>query len=173
MERHGGRLEVTSWPGMGSRFSAIFRVAREPLLRGLHDSGGGADPSLGLGSRTGSALVVEDDENSREGAVTVLRSAGYTVRAVPDRASALAAMGQDPADLVVLDAQLPDGDGLEIVGALREAAAGRRVVVVALSADRIGDAAERAVRAGCDEFLLKPVEPRELLRRVAELIDAG
>jgi DNA-binding response OmpR family regulator len=74
---------------------------------------------------------------------------------------------------VVLDAQLPDGDGLEIVGALREAAAGRRVVVVALSADRIGDAEERAARAGCDEFLLKPVEPRELLRRVAELIDAG
>ncbi len=70
---------------------------------------------------------------------------------------------------MILDVQLPDGDGLEIVETLRSSAA-RPLAVVAVSADRVGDVVERAARAGCDRFVLKPVQARELLAVVGSAL---
>jgi len=167
MELHGGRLEAESWPGVGSRFVATFRVARLPhytaeVERAVADEGP-------LVTGRGTVLLVEDDESSRESTVSVLTAAGYRVVAVPTRAAALAAMPTCGADLVLLDVQLPDGDGLDIVSELRSLAGAPEPRVVAFSADRIGTTEERA-REVCDDFVLKPLRPRELLRRVGELI---
>ncbi len=101
MVLHGGRLEAESWPGVGSRFAAAFRVARLPHYTAEIDEAVAAQGPLVMGR--GSVLLVEDDE------------------------------------------------------------------AVAFSADRIGGTEERA-RAACDDFVLKPLRPRELLRRIGELV---
>jgi CheY-like chemotaxis protein len=79
-------------------------------------------------------------------------------------------MSKSPADIVILDVQLPDGSGLEIVDALRSAV-DRPIAIVALSADRIGDTAERAMDAGCDRFGLKPIPAHDLLTLVVEALE--
>jgi CheY-like chemotaxis protein len=79
-------------------------------------------------------------------------------------------MAKSPTDIVVLDVQLPDGSGLEIVDALRAAGEGP-LAIVALSADRIGNTAERAIDAGCDRFGLKPIAARDLLALVVEALE--
>jgi CheY-like chemotaxis protein len=167
MELHGGRLEAESWPGVGSRFMAIFRVARLPhytteVERAVADEGP-------LVPGRGTVLLVEDDESSRESTVSVLTAAGYRVIAVQSRAAALAAIPTCSPDLVLLDVHLPDGDGLDIVPELRALGGEPGPRVVAFSADRVGNTEERA-RAVCDDFVLKPLRPRELLRRVGELV---
>jgi signal transduction histidine kinase/CheY-like chemotaxis protein len=167
MELHGGRLEAESWPGVGSRFAATFRVARLPHYTAEIDEAVAAQGPLVMGR--GSILLVEDDEASRESTVSVLTAAGYRVVAVSTRAEALAAMPGTAPDMVLLDVQLPDGDGLDIVPEIRALAGERGARIVAFSADRIGGTEERA-RAVCDDFVLKPLRPRELLRRVGELV---
>jgi signal transduction histidine kinase/CheY-like chemotaxis protein/PAS domain-containing protein len=167
MELHGGRLEAESWPGVGSRFLATFRVARLPHYTAEVEQAVADEGPLVPGR--GVVLLVEDDESSRESTISVLMAAGYRVHAVATRAAAVALIPTLAVDLVLLDVHLPDGDGLGVVAELRALAGSPGPRVVAFSADRIGNTEERA-RAVCDDFILKPLRPRELLRRVGELV---
>ncbi|HEY2704090.1 MAG TPA: GAF domain-containing protein [Candidatus Dormibacteraeota bacterium] len=172
VELHGGRLTVSSWPGVGSRFGLTVRLARNPhlgpeLTEALEEHRAVVTDD----GRGRSLLLVEDDEASRESTTTVLELAGYHVDAVATCAEAVRAFAEGAHEVVLLDAQLPDGNGLDIVPRLRELAAGRMVRVVTFSADRIGDTEERAT-AECDDFILKPLRPRELLRRLRALLEA-
>jgi len=166
VELHGSSLEVASRPGEGSRFSFALRRSREPLaprlLRPPPNGGAIADSE----ADPPSILVVEDDPVNRQSISDVLIAAGYRVRSVATRSGALEAIATSPADAVVLDVQLPDGNGLDIIGSLR-GGVDRPLAVVVLSADRIGDTAERAAAAGCDRFGLKPIAARDLLELIA------
>jgi CheY-like chemotaxis protein len=124
----------------------------------------------GADGRPAAVLLVEDDPVNRQSIGDVLTAVGYRVRSVGSRAAALEAMAKKPADVVVLDVQLTDGNGLEIVGSLRSAV-DRPVAIVALSADRIGNTAERAMAVGCDRFGLKPIPARHLLDLVVEALE--
>jgi signal transduction histidine kinase len=170
VELHGGRLTVTSWPGVGSRFALTVRLARSPHLGPeLEEALDEHRADVGDEGRGRSVLLVEDDETSRESTMTVLLAAGYAVEAVGSCAEAVLAVARGAHDLVLLDAQLPDGNGLDIVPRLRELTAGRPMRIVVFSADRMGDTEERAA-ASCDGFVLKPLRPRELLRRLRAVL---
>jgi signal transduction histidine kinase/ActR/RegA family two-component response regulator len=170
VELHGSRLEVSSELGVGSRFSFTLRRSREPLPPRLLRAPGGATVVAGADGRPAAVLLVEDDPVNRQSIGDVLTAVGYRVRSVGSRAAALEAMAKKPADVVVLDVQLTDGNGLEIVGSLRSAV-DRPVAIVALSADRIGNTAERAMAVGCDRFGLKPIPARHLLDLVVEALE--
>lgn len=165
VELHGSTLEVASELGRGSRFSFTLRRSREPLAPRLLRPPRAPRPAAVPGEQEVSILVVEDDPVNRQSISDVLVAAGHRVRSVDTRKAALEAVGKSPADLVILDVQLPDGDGLEIVGALRAASQGH-AAVVALSADRIGNTGDRAMEAGCDRFGLKPIRAMDLLALV-------
>jgi signal transduction histidine kinase/ActR/RegA family two-component response regulator len=164
LELHGTSLEVESQPGEGSRFSFGLRQSREPLaprlLRPVRNGDSG-------GAQHASILLVEDDPVNRQSISDILTAAGHRVRSVETRAQALESMARWPAEVVVLDVQLPDGSGLDIVDALR-ASSEDVVAVVALSADRIGNTADLAMQAGCDRFGLKPIAATTLLELVTE-----
>jgi signal transduction histidine kinase/ActR/RegA family two-component response regulator len=170
VDLHGSRLEVSSRPEGGSRFWFRLRRSREPLPPRLLRPSGGQSAVPGPDGRAASILVVEDDAASRQSISDVLRAAGYRVRAVANRSGALEAIASEAADAIVLDVQLPDGSGLEIIGNLRSGV-DRPVAVVVLSADRIGDTAERAMAAGCDRFGLKPIAARDLLELIAGAVE--
>ncbi len=170
VELHGSHIEVSSELGVGSRFWFSLRRSREPLPPRLLRAPGGATVVSGTDGRPASVLLVEDDPVNRQSIGDMLSAVGYRMRSVASRADALAAMSKSPADIVVLDVQLPDGSGLEIVNALRSAA-DRPIAIVALSADRIGDTAERAMNAGCDRFGLKPIPAHDLLALVVEALE--
>ncbi len=170
VELHGSRLELSSQPEVGSRFWFRLRRSREPLPPRLLRPSGGQTAVLGHDGLAASVLVVEDDAASRQSISDVLSAAGYRVRSVATRSGAQEAIASTASDAVVLDVQLPDGSGLEIIGSLR-GAAGRPLAVIVLSADRIGDTAERAMAAGCDRFGLKPIAARDLLALIAGAVE--
>jgi len=170
VELHGSHIEVSSELGVGSRFWFSLRRSREPLPPRLLRAPGGATVVTGADGRPAAVLLVEDDPVNRQSIGDVLSAVGYRMRSVGSRADALVAMSKSPADIVVLDVQLPDGSGLEIVDALRSAV-DRPIAIVALSADRIGDTAERAMDAGCDRFGLKPIPAHDLLALVVEALE--
>jgi DNA-binding response OmpR family regulator len=117
-----------------------------------------------------SILLVEDDPLLRHAFRLLLEDAGYEVHEAGTAAEALdEAAARRPA-LVLLDLGLPDRPGLEVARHITSHPETAGVRVVALTG-RVG-AHERAacLEAGCSHYFTKPIEPRELLRRLPELL---
>lgn len=112
-------------------------------------------------------LVVEDQPIMRRAIARALRAEGHAVEGVESVADALAAMRIEPAELVVLDRGLPDGDGLDAVRRWR--AAGLKAVVLVLTAQGAVSSRVDGLEAGADDYLVKPFEMVELKARVRAL----
>jgi two-component system OmpR family response regulator len=124
-------------------------------------------PSLnvaGLGRR---ALVVEDDEDIRALLSELLRHSGFDVTEVADGGSAVSAVRDDDPDLVTLDLNLPDMDGIEVCRQIRFDT-DAYVIMLTARPDEI----DRLVglETGADDYLTKPFSPRELKARVAAMM---
>lgn len=118
-------------------------------------------------------LVVEDAGPVAELLTYLLEGAGYEVEVAATVAAARAAIaGQLPATLVILDAGLPDGDGIDLLDAIRAQPAWSGAAVLMLSAASDEGAIVRALSAGANEYLIKPFQPWELLERVRRMMDA-
>jgi DNA-binding response OmpR family regulator len=113
----------------------------------------------------GSVLVVEDEPTIAEIVARYLERAGYATRTAADGPAALAAAFEAPPDLVILDIMLPGLDGLEVMRRLH-AELDERVAVILLTAR--GEEADRVtgLRAGADDYVVKPFSPAELVARV-------
>ncbi|USN97894.1 MAG: response regulator transcription factor [Phycisphaeraceae bacterium] len=112
-------------------------------------------------------LIVEDTRRLRESLVDGLTAAGYAVDAVGDGREGLIHARTTEYDLVVLDIMLPELDGISLLGRLR--AAGNTTPVLVLSArDRVEQRVE-GLRAGADDYLVKPFSFDELLARIEAL----
>ena len=113
------------------------------------------------------ALVVEDDADIRALLSDLLRQSGFEVTSVGDGASAVAAVKDNDPDLVTLDLNLPDFDGLEVCRRLRQDTDAYIVILTARpdEIDRL-----MGLETGADDYLTKPFSPRELKARVAAMM---
>jgi CheY-like chemotaxis protein len=107
-------------------------------------------------------LVVDDEEDARDLMATVLRQRGAIVTTAGDVAMALAAFDEGRPDVVVSDIGMPGRDGLDLVRELR-ARWNERASYVAISGFASAEEVERALAAGFDLHVAKPVEPAELV----------
>ncbi len=114
-----------------------------------------------------SVLLVEDDHNLRLTLEDNLREEGYEVRAAGTVADAWRAQAESPADVVILDLMLPDGDGYSLCKRLRQHGHESRVLM--LTARTLEDDLVKGFESGADDYLAKPYRLRELLARVAAL----
>ncbi|GAB2481673.1 response regulator transcription factor [Nocardiopsis aegyptia] len=105
-------------------------------------------------------LVVEDDDRVARGLVTALRSASFDVQRV---ATAERALEAPPADVVLLDLGLPDLDGIDLLRRLRERPQTAIIAVTARGEER---ERVRGLRAGADDYVVKPFGVAELLARI-------
>lgn len=115
-------------------------------------------------------LLVEDEAPIREGLETRLRAEGYRVQAVATRQEALEALAGAP-DLVILDRRLPDGEGLDVLRALR--ASDREAAVIVLSARGLAADRVEGLEDGADDYVTKPFHLRELLARIQAVLARG
>jgi len=117
-----------------------------------------------------SVLIVDDDPFIRKLVATTLEDvAGFELAEAGDGAEAVAVASREPPEMVFLDIDMPELDGLEVCRRLRAAPETASATIVILTA-AAGDAAEReAELAGADLFLTKPFSPLELLRLVHDL----
>jgi two-component system, cell cycle response regulator DivK len=111
-------------------------------------------------------LVVEDNEKNMKLFRDVLRAAGYeTLEATTGEGAVTVAADNSP-DLVLMDIQLPDIDGIEALGRLRADARTAAVPVLALTAQAMEGDRERFLAAGFDGYLSKPVNVPDLVASV-------
>jgi two-component system OmpR family response regulator len=124
-------------------------------------------PSLSVAVLDRRALVVEDDEDIRALLSELLRQSGFDVTEVADGTSAVAAVRDDQPDIVTLDLNLPDMDGIEVCRRIRQDT-DAYVIMLTARPDEI----DRLVglETGADDYLTKPFSPRELKARVAAMM---
>jgi CheY-like chemotaxis protein len=113
-------------------------------------------------------LIVDDCPDNRETTARLLRLWGCEVRLAADGAAALAAAAWRP-DVVLLDIGLPRMDGYEVARRLRADPRTARTFLAALTGLARDEDRRRALAAGCDRHLAKPVDPDELLRLLGAL----
>jgi two-component system, LuxR family, response regulator FixJ len=119
----------------------------------------------------GGILLVDDDEAFRAFAGELLESVGYETRQVASGAAVLTAVSDERPAAVLLDVHLPDLNGYEICRELRERY-GASIAIVFISGERT-DALDRSggLLLGADDYMIKPVDPGELVARIRRLVD--
>lgn len=113
-------------------------------------------------------LVVEDNADMRELFCTVLSEGGYRCLPATDGQNALDIMEREYVDLVVADLMMPVMDGYELTRALRDAQPELPILLVTAK-DQFDDM-QRGFRAGADDYMVKPINVRELVLRVEALL---
>ena len=118
-------------------------------------------------------LLAEDNEVNQEVVVRTLQKRGCSVTVANDGKEALDQLAKDAFDLVLMDVQMPEMDGLAATAAIRkrEQATGEHIPVVAMTAHAMKGDRERCLDAGMDDYLSKPLNPRELFRVIDGLAE--
>ncbi len=116
-------------------------------------------------------LIVDDDRESCEMMLEALRGYGASLRAALSAGAAVDALSEFTPDLVLTDIAMPARDGYAVLSEVRalEARLGHRVPVAAVTAYAHTEDRERAIAAGFDDYLAKPIQPAALARAVAAL----
>lgn len=118
-------------------------------------------------------LVVEDDTDLQQVLGIRLKAAGFEVLTAQDGTSAFAVSLKQAPDIVLLDLGLPAGDGYTVLRRLKESTRTSNTPVVVLSARDAAENRPKALEAGADDYLSKPVDPRDLLEALKRLLPEG
>ena len=117
-------------------------------------------------------LIVEDNPQNMKVELMALRPHGYTLLQATDGEEALQIAVRDKPDLIIIDIQLPKVSGLEVTSRLRQIPDFNHLPILAVTAYAMGEDKKKAIEAGCDAYLSKPINTRELPRVVAEMLSA-
>lgn len=115
-------------------------------------------------------LYIEDNQENRLLVRRILEAEGYVVTEAPDGPSGLESARLSPPDLILLDINLPEIDGYELVGRLRQLPGLTSVPIVALTANVMKGDRERTLAAGCDGYIQKPIDVDALPVQIASFL---
>ncbi len=164
---HRGAFQVRSAPGQGTCFRVLFPAPKQPLVRRIAE-----EPTSAMPCKTGTVLLVDDEDLVRTVAQRLLERAGFTVRTADGGRAAIEAFGEhhEQIDAVLLDLTMPDLGGEEVYRKMLEIRSGVPVVVVSGYSEE--HVAERFAGIGPVEFLAKPYKPADLIAKVGAAIAA-
>jgi CheY-like chemotaxis protein/anti-sigma regulatory factor (Ser/Thr protein kinase) len=173
----GGTLTVQSAPGAGSCFTlsaATGPVAEADLVHDARAWAEATSPAPGppppAGRVAGRVLLAEDNADNQRLVALLLRGAGMQLDIAGDGRQVVERALAGDYDLVLMDMQMPELDGVQATALLRAAGYGRPIV--ALTANATGGDRERCLAAGCDDFLAKPIHRQEFFDVVARYLQS-
>jgi signal transduction histidine kinase len=147
-----GTLTVESQPGLGSTFCLTLPVRGE-----LGRESAGVSPATNSVPLAARVLLVEDNTSNQEVATRMLRKLGATVELATDGIQAVELAEKSYFDLIFMDWQMPQMDGLEATRRIRALPSGQDLVIVGLSGHALPGDRETLLAAGFDDYLSKPV----------------
>lgn len=165
VERMGGCIEVDSTPGSGSEFCVWLPATGEASAGQAATAAVPQPRATAAGSAPLTVLCIEDNavNCSLIEALFAMRPQQTVLRMAADGASGLALARAEPPDLLLLDMQLPDLHGLEVLRRLRTDPRTAGCTVIGLSANVLAEDIQAALAAGCDDYWTKPIDvPRFL-----------
>lgn len=118
-------------------------------------------------------LIVDDNATNLKLVAYLMKAQGYEVTTATDADSALAEVRTNRPRLILMDLQLPGIDGLEITRRLKADPATRDIKIVAVTAYAMKGDQERALAAGCDDYVTKPIDTRTLPVTIAKHLNGG
>ena len=133
----------------------------------------GARQTPGAAPRRPRILVVEDNPVSLELMVELLSPRGFEVHACSDGREVMRLAKAHRPDLILLDINLPNIDGLTLARTLREDPETRATTILAVSAYAMAGDEERVLKAGCDGFIPKPIDTKTVLSTVSTFLGRG
>lgn len=113
-----------------------------------------------------SILVVEDQEDNRRILRDLLSSRGYDIIEVTDGLAGVEAAKREKPDLILMDIQLPGIDGYEATRRIRSEPDLAGVTIIAVTSYALSGDEQKALEAGCDDYVAKPFSPRKLLAKI-------
>jgi len=117
-----------------------------------------------------SILIADDNQQNRELIDAYLADEGYDIQISSDGQETLDRVAESHPDLILLDIMMPKLSGYEVCQQLRQSEETRDILILMVTALNEPGDIEKAVKAGCDDFLTKPVNRLELLTRVRSLL---
>ena len=170
----GGELTVTSQEGAGSVFSLVVPAGLDPAeqphmdINAVH-----IDPRRNQKEQpefSGHVLVAEDVPDNQALITTLLNKMGLEVTIAADGNKALQKALVREFDFIFMDMRMPNMNGYEATEAIRKE--GITTPIVALTAYAIAGDGKKCLEAGCDDYLVKPIDSRELLKTIGKYLPA-
>lgn len=115
-------------------------------------------------------LVIEDNENNRYLIGFILRKNGYEVIEARTGEEGVELAIKEKSDLILMDIQLPGIDGLETTRRIRESKADGEVPIIALTSYVMAGDRERALKAGCNGYIEKPINPDTFIDEIKKYL---
>ncbi len=136
--------------------------AKEPT-----DGAEDADPDIHISKTDVEILLVEDNEINRRLAVAMLEREGYRLQTAENGKIALAMLEAHPFDLILMDVQMPEMNGLEATAAIRANPAWADIPIIAMTAHALEGDREYFISAGMNDYVTKPIRTKEVTAAIA------